>query len=58
MWPSSVLGYVGLPTALAVNASGRRVLGLDVSESRLAVIRSQEADLLESDKVRLGNALR
>ncbi|QCB98421.1 nucleotide sugar dehydrogenase [Arthrobacter sp. PAMC25564] len=52
------LGYVGLPTALAVNASGRRVLGLDVSESRLAVIRAQEADLLESDKVRLGNALR
>lgn len=51
------LGYVGLPTALAVNASGRRVLGLDVSESRLAVIRSQQADLLESDRVRLGSAL-
>lgn len=51
------LGYVGLPTALAVNASGRRVLGLDVSESRLAVIRSQQADLLDSDKIRLGSAL-
>lgn len=51
------LGYVGLPTALAVNASGRRVLGLDVSESRLAVIRSQQADLLDSDKARLGKAL-
>lgn len=51
------LGYVGLPTALAINASGRRVLGLDVSESRLAVIRSQQADLLESDKDRLNSAL-
>ncbi|GAP54089.1 UDP-N-acetyl-D-glucosamine 6-dehydrogenase [Arthrobacter sp. Hiyo6] len=51
------LGYVGLPTALAVNASGRRVLGLDVSEARLAVIRSQQADLLDSDKNRLSNAL-
>ncbi|QCO97521.1 nucleotide sugar dehydrogenase [Arthrobacter sp. 24S4-2] len=51
------LGYVGLPTALAINASGRRVLGLDVSESRLAVIRSQQADLLDSDKARLNSAL-
>ncbi len=33
------MGYVGLPTALAINASGRRVLGLDVSDARLAVIR-------------------
>jgi UDP-N-acetyl-D-glucosamine dehydrogenase len=51
------LGYVGLPTALAVNASGRSVLGLDVSEARLSVIRSQQADLLDSDKERLGKAL-
>ncbi|MDQ0757134.1 nucleotide sugar dehydrogenase [Arthrobacter sp. B3I4] len=51
------LGYVGLPTALAINASGRRVLGLDASEARLAVIRSQEADLLDSDKARLDVAL-
>lgn len=51
------LGYVGLPTALAINASGRRVLGLDVSEARLAVIRSRQADLLDSDKARLNSAL-
>lgn len=51
------LGYVGLPTALAINASGRRVLGLDVSERRLAVIREQQADLLDSDKERLKTAL-
>ncbi len=51
------MGYVGLPTALAINASGRRVLGLDVSDARLAVIREQRADLLDSDKERLRNAL-
>ncbi len=51
------LGYVGLPTALAIGASGRRVLGLDVSEARLAVIRAQEADLLDSDRERLRKAL-
>jgi nucleotide sugar dehydrogenase len=48
---------VGLPTALAINASGRRVLGLDVSERRLSVIREQQADLLDSDKERLKVAL-
>jgi nucleotide sugar dehydrogenase len=52
------LGYVGLPTALALNAAGRRVLGLDVSEERLEVIRCQQADLLPSDKARMVNALR
>ncbi|WP_427016721.1 nucleotide sugar dehydrogenase [Pseudarthrobacter sp. P1] len=51
------LGYVGLPTALAINASGRKVVGLDVSEGRLATIRSQQADLLGSDRARLGAAL-
>lgn len=51
------LGYVGLPTALAMNAAGLRVLGLDVSESRLDVIRSQQADLLDSDRSRLNSAL-
>ncbi|GAB3563754.1 nucleotide sugar dehydrogenase [Arthrobacter alkaliphilus] len=51
------MGYVGLPTALAINASGRRVLGLDVSDARLAVIREQRADLLDSDRERLSNAL-
>lgn len=51
------LGYVGLPTALAVNVSGRSVVGIDVSERRLAVIKSMQADLLESDKARLSRAL-
>jgi UDP-N-acetyl-D-glucosamine dehydrogenase len=51
------LGYVGLPTALALHTAGTRVLGLDVSERRLAAIQNGEADLLESDRERLTTAL-
>jgi UDP-N-acetyl-D-glucosamine dehydrogenase len=51
------LGYVGLPTALALNAAGRRVLGIDVSTQRLAAIRNERVDLLESDRERLSLAL-
>lgn len=51
------LGYVGLPTALAFHAAGRRVLGVDVSERRLSVIADRQADLLDSDRVRLDAAL-
>lgn len=51
------LGYVGLPTALALHAAGARVLGVDVSDRRLAVIRNGEADLLDSDRSRLVTAM-
>jgi UDP-N-acetyl-D-glucosamine dehydrogenase len=51
------LGYVGLPTALAFRAAGARVLGIDVSERRLAVIRTGGADLLDSDRDRLATAM-
>ena len=51
------LGYVGLPTSLAFHAAGRRVLGVDVSERRLSTISEGRADLLDSDKDRLTNAL-
>ncbi|MGA1838876.1 nucleotide sugar dehydrogenase [Herbiconiux sp. 11R-BC] len=51
------LGYVGLPTALAYHGADSRVLALDTSERRLAVIRSHEADLLEIDHARLLRAL-
>lgn len=51
------LGYVGLPTALALHAAGTRVLGLDVSARRLATIHNGQADLLESDRERLTTAL-
>jgi nucleotide sugar dehydrogenase len=51
------LGYVGLPTSLAMHASGARVLGLDVSERRLTTIRNGGADLLDSDRERLARAM-
>ncbi|WP_107118963.1 nucleotide sugar dehydrogenase [Streptomyces bungoensis] len=47
------LGYVGLPTALALLAAGNEVVGVDVSEDRLAAIRCGEVDLLPSDHDRL-----
>lgn len=43
------LGYVGLPTAIALASRGHRVTGLDVSEARLDAIRAHEVDLLDSD---------
>lgn len=51
------LGYVGLPTALAFHAAGRRVLAVDVSQHRLTVISDERADLLASDRDRLTVAL-
>src|SRR2546426_11722001 len=51
------LGYVGLPTALAFHAAGRRVLGVDVDVNRLAAIRNEQADLVNSDRGRLSLAL-
>jgi UDP-N-acetyl-D-glucosamine dehydrogenase len=51
------LGYVGLPTGLQLHAAGRRVVGVDISAQRLAAIRAQDVDLLESDRIRLSEAL-
>ncbi|RVW07121.1 nucleotide sugar dehydrogenase [Prescottella agglutinans] len=51
------LGYVGLPTSLAFHAAGCRVLGIDVSEERLDVVRRQRADLVDADRERLAHAL-
>lgn len=51
------LGYVGLPTALALHTAGAKVLGVDLSTRRLAAIRNGTADLLESDKARLTSAM-
>lgn len=52
------LGYVGLPTLLAMHAAGARVLGFDVSGDRIDVIRAGRPDLLESDHDRLVAARR
>jgi len=51
------LGYVGLPTALSLASSGRSVIGIDISDRRLAEIREGRADLVENDRARLSRAL-
>ncbi|GGL17153.1 nucleotide sugar dehydrogenase [Mangrovihabitans endophyticus] len=51
------LGYVGLPTALALHKAGKSVLGLEISCRRLDDIRAGRADLLPSDNDRLAGAL-
>ncbi len=51
------LGYVGLPTALALLESGTRVVGYDISESRLAAIKAHRVDLPDADQVQLTGCL-
>jgi nucleotide sugar dehydrogenase len=51
------LGYVGLPTSLALQSAGMPVVGIDISESRLAAIRACRVDMPRRDRVRLGDAL-
>jgi nucleotide sugar dehydrogenase len=51
------MGYVGLPTSLALREAGFGVLGVDISERRLESIRSGAVDLLERDRPRLAEAM-
>lgn len=55
--PSTVavvgLGYVGLPTALALADADVNVVGVDASPARLAAIGSGDVDLLPADHDRL-----
>lgn len=44
------LGYVGLPTAIALRNAGSRIIGIDVSGPRLTAIRKGRAELLESER--------
>jgi UDP-N-acetyl-D-glucosamine dehydrogenase len=44
------LGYVGLPSAIALRAAGARIIGIDTSERRLQAIRAGKAELLSSDQ--------
>lgn len=52
------LGYVGLPTAVAMAGGAYDVLGIDVSRHRLDAIEAGRVDLLPEDSVRLGEVLR
>jgi nucleotide sugar dehydrogenase len=51
------LGYVGLPTAIALRNAGCRIIGLDSSSGRLEQIRSGEAELLSSERASLSEHL-
>jgi UDP-N-acetyl-D-glucosamine dehydrogenase len=51
------LGYVGLPTGIALADAGLDVIGIDVSDRRLADIREGSADLLAEDQDRLAKVL-
>ncbi len=51
------LGYVGLPSALALVGRGQAVLGIDISQDRLGAIRAQRVDLVPEDALRLGESL-
>jgi nucleotide sugar dehydrogenase len=51
------LGYVGLPTAIALRGAGCRIVGIDVSGARLGAIRDGRAELLESERRELAEYL-
>lgn len=51
------LGYVGLPTALALLSAGATVTGFDISENRIAAILAQDVELIPEDHERLARAL-
>ncbi|MER6347618.1 nucleotide sugar dehydrogenase [Streptomyces sp. NPDC001595] len=50
------LGYVGLPTALALWSAGATLVGLDTSERRLTAIRAGTVDLLPAQHATLACA--
>jgi UDP-N-acetyl-D-glucosamine dehydrogenase len=51
------LGYVGLPTALALAGDDVELIGFDISEARLNAIESGRVDLLARDHRRLHEAM-
>jgi UDP-N-acetyl-D-glucosamine dehydrogenase len=51
------LGYVGLPTSLALYDGGSAVLGVDVDPARIAAVTQGAVDVLDSDRARLAAAL-
>ena len=51
------LGYVGLPTALALHGRCPRIIGIDISDERRAAISARCADLAPTDKPLLDAAL-
>lgn len=58
-WTAAIvgLGYVGLPTALALHGRCSRIIGIDVDSGRLRDIRARDVDLAGPDRSRLEAAL-
>ncbi len=44
------LGYVGLPTAIALGCAGAKIVGIDTSRTRLEQIDAGEAELLDDER--------
>jgi UDP-N-acetyl-D-glucosamine dehydrogenase len=51
------LGYVGLPTALALRSAGHKIVGIDTAARRLDAIRGGEVELLDSERAALNEHL-
>jgi UDP-N-acetyl-D-glucosamine dehydrogenase len=51
------LGYVGLPTAIAMAGAGCEIVGIDTSATRLNTIRAGEAELLDTELADLSEHL-
>jgi UDP-N-acetyl-D-glucosamine dehydrogenase len=51
------LGYVGLPTAIALRQAGHRIVGIDVSSPRLHAIREGDVELLSKEREALRHQL-
>ncbi len=51
------LGYVGLPTAIALRDSGHRIVGIDTSASRLRAIADGDVELLDGERSSLAEHL-
>ena len=51
------LGYVGLPTAVALHGRCKRIIGVDASQRRLGEVAAARADLSGPDRIELEAAL-
>src|SRR4029077_6874270 len=51
------MGCVGLPNSIALAAAGHPVIGLDISERRLATIAAGDAELLDHEQDQLAEQL-
>jgi nucleotide sugar dehydrogenase len=58
-WSAAIvgLGYVGLPTAIALHGKCPQIIGVDISQQRLAEISSRRADITEEYQATLDSAL-